>query len=385
MTIEESTTGMPESLYYAPITVEITPDGIRKAVVRTHDRLAYRRCRRLWGVQSAQRSGLQRIEDKAYFWFGTGGHFALEDFYGYKRYPTISDAFEAYARATQQDPDAYCPAEWRDLVQLAKGILSYYVDFWSSNRPHEETYWLNDVPQVEVDFEIPLDIELTPAQREVTDIVVYRGTLDRVAIVPSRQVLRIYEYKFPASFEKYHYETDEQVSSYMWACNHIYELPTECVVYQQHRKVMPEQPRFLKTTGSFSVAKDQTTTRTLYRAALINLYGSVEKAPAENVSYLNYLASMETEIGDKFIMREKVYRNDAQMANTDIKIKMEVSEMLNPGLGLYPNPTKDCSWDCPINTACTAFDDGASDWKQLLAQAMTPEKKERHSWRKYLP
>lgn len=327
---------------------------------------------------------LQRTDEKSYFWLGTGGHFAMEDFYGYKRYKTASDAFRAYAIATKKDPNSVFPVEGVDLTTQATAMLDYYENYWSLNRPHHETYWYNDVPQVEVDFEIPLDVELSPLARTMVDLVVYRGTFDRVIEEASGRLF-IYEYKFPKNFELFHSDTDEQVSSYCWAGSFLYPKPIEGVYYQQHKKSVPQPARIL-STGKISTNKDQLTTRALYREALINLYGSVEKAPYDNIECLNHLASLETEVGDKYVNRQIIRRNNRQLAATDQKIKMEVQEMLNPELALYPNPTKDCSWDCPVKDACVSLDDGVGDWEQLLNQELVQDvKKERHSWRKYLP
>jgi hypothetical protein len=328
---------------------------------------------------------MTRREDKWYFWFGTGGHFALEDFYGHKQYGSMAEAFRAYATATRLDPKSWVPDEHADLTALACNMLDYYEKYWLAGRETYDTYWYNGVPQCEVDFEIALDVELPPFARQFIDVVVYRGTFDRVAINKQGNALWIYEYKFPQSFEKYHFETDEQVSSYTWAARQLYDLPVAGVIYQQHRKVAPEPPRFKTSTGKYSVNKDQLTTRPMYRAALLNLYGSVEKAPSENIDFLNYLGEMESEDGDKFIRRDRIRRNDAQVFSTDQKIRMEILDMFNPELLIYPNPTKDCNWDCPMVDACVAMDDGASDWEQLLNDAMMKEPKERHTWRKHLP
>ena len=47
--------------------------------------------------------------------------------------------------------------------------------------------------------------------------------------------------------------------------------------------------------------------------------------------------------------------------NTYVHIINEGKEMLNPNIAIYPNFTKDCSWDCQFKDACLSLED-IGDW-----------------------
>jgi len=70
---------------------------------------------------------------------------------------------------------------------------------------------------------------------------------------------------------------------------------------------------------------------------------------------------------------------------------MELEDITNPNLPLYPNPTKDCEYMCPMQAACVALDDG-SDWEGTLGtysvatgDVLTQREKEQLQWRNLLP
>lgn len=168
-----------------------------------------------------------------------------------------------------------------------------------------------------------------------------------------------------------------------WAASQIYTLPVAGFLYQQHRKAVAHEPDFLKSTRQFSVSKSQLTTHTLYAKALRNLYGQVENAPDINIAFLNQLASEETERADKLIRLDQIERNPYQIQAEGPKILAEAMEMLDPNLAIYPNPTRDCSWDCDFRTACLSMDDG-SDWEYEIETGTMDRDQEDLSWRKFL-
>ena len=344
--------------------------------IRTSERALFRRCRRLWGWQSTNRQNLAVDGTVDHFWFGTGVHYALEDYHGYNVYKTPDTAFLAYSKATQAIGKA--PPNVGELTEMGIGLLQYYSTYWLRNRSALETYWLHGLPQVEVRFEIEL-VDIRGPQGQP---VIYQGTLDRVA-VDSYGRLWVVEYKTTKQFQVYHFDVDDQISSYVWAANCIYQKPIAGVIYMQFRKKLPQYPRIL-ATGKLSVNKEQNTTAVMYRQAILDIYGDIKKAPDENVRFLNTLVGLETEDADQFIRRDYVERNQHQVQAQGVKILMEAEDMVNPKLPLYPNPTRDCGWQCGLQSACIAMDDG-SDFEGLLASLTVPRQEEDRSWRLYLP
>lgn len=353
----------------------------RIAVIRTSDRIAFKRCRRRWGWNSHLRGNIGPKQNPAPLWMGTGFHFALEDYHSTQRFTKPSEAFIAYKEATQRaarhDPNRL-PADIAELTTLACGMLDYYSEQWMISRDPLQTYIYNGVPQVEVNFRVDIPYDAT---RWGYDKVVYSGTLDRV-IVDENDQLWIVEYKTAKSVQTLHYANDSQVSAYCWAGNLLYGRPIAGVIYQQHRKDLVQEPRIL-ASGRLSTDKRQLITHRSLRAYMKNIYGDVAKAPQDFVDFLNWLATQEDAWSDKFIRRDRIHRNQHQSDAEGVKILMEVEEMLNPDLPLYPNPDRTCAFMCPFNGACVSLDDG-SDFQYELDILMEQRSKGYDTWRKFV-
>lgn len=357
--------------------------GERVAVIRTSDRILFKKCRRRWGWNSHLRENLGPKEHAMPLWFGTGFHFALEDMHGDAKFSSASDAFMAYAEATrimsERSKGTFkLPADWKESLDLARGMLDYYQNEWLATRSPLQTFIFNGVPQTEVNFRVDIPFDAT---KWGYDRVVYSGTIDRVAIDEQGQIW-IVEYKTAKQIQTLHFALDPQVTSYCWAGMQLYGQPITGVIYQQHRKDIPQDPKIL-ANGKLSTAKTLLTSAPRYRKALKDLYGEVKFAPTANIEFLNAITAKEDMDQDKYIVRSRIQRNVAQCEAEGVKILMEVEEMLNPDLPLYPNPTRDCTFMCSFNGPCHSMDDG-SDWKYELDILMTQRDPNYDSWRKYL-
>lgn len=77
-----------------------------------------------------------------------------------------------------------------------------------------------------------------------------------------------------------------------------------------------------------------------------------------------------------FYMRITLYFNEADITNFHQRVLSEIADIrvleallesgADPVTTAYPNPTRDCSWDCDFLPLCGSMDDG-SDWQGLLA------------------
>lgn len=351
--------------------------------IRTSERLLFRRCRRLWGWVSPFRMNLEVKHRPDYFWFGTGMHWALEDYHGYNLYGNPARAFWAYYLACKEARTL--PPTADDLIVAGIGMMEYYADIWLGlgNREPLPTFYVDGRPMCELRFEIPLPIEDAHGNQ-----VLYRGTIDRV-IEDEHGRLWVGEYKSAKAFRLYHFDTDDQITAYCWALQTIFpDREVAGVCYQQHKKTFPVPPKILKTTGKVSTAANQNTNYALYNRTLKDVYGDWDNFPMENKVYLNKLAAEETEDYDGYVRRDWIYRNQHQLAAQGEKILLEAEEILNPNLALYPNPSKDCSWQCPLEPVCVAMDDG-SDWESLLLSLAAPRQpntqEEQDKWRNHLP
>lgn len=329
----------------------------RLYVVSTSDRVTFKRCHRRWDLQSKNRRSLVPVGavPAKQLWLGSGFHFALEDYHGYRYFDKPADAFRAYAGAHRPSE---LPDEHVNQTELACGMLDYYADHWFPQRQDiGETLWIDDVPQVEVNIQVPLDIKSPSGYDEV----VYSITLDRL-IVDDHGRIVVEDYKTAQRmYEPGRLELDPQLSSYLWGAGLLYGDRVEGACWLQFLKAVPHQPEVL-SNGELSQNKNQYTTYSIYKAALMEYYAEV---PEKYIPFLNHLASMETPESDRFIRREVIYRNETFKVNEERKIFEEIRDMTDPDLKLYPNPTRDCTWDCQYKDVCIAMDDG-SDWEFMI-------------------
>lgn len=333
--------------------------------IHTTDRMKYRRCRRNWNWTSMLRGNLTGVSERenAKTFTGTGGHFAMEDYHGYKRFKSPIDAFRAYVLAC--DPNRV-PYEIDDILDMMSGLLKHYTDDWLKNRPQYHTLWLDDKPMVELNLQIPLKVN-------GTNNVVYDATIDRICY-DDDGVVYAADYKFVADFDVAKLAYDSQVSSYSWIMDQIFP-EYGGLLFQQMKKHYPGEPNELKN-GSISTAMKQNTTYNKLYAALMKKHGSI---PQTHVDVLNYFAELEQEVGDKYIRRDLVTRTPEFIQNQWEDMLLEVREMLNPKTLIYPNPTKDCSWDCELRNVCLAKNDG-EDWEYQIAE-LFQRREDVENWR----
>jgi hypothetical protein len=326
--------------------------------------------------------GLEMVDQPDYFWFGTGFHYALEDFHGYNFYGSPVMAWHAYVIACRLA--GKLPDNWKDLVPLGEAMMEYYVD-WIENRDTMKTFWVDGVPQCEVRFDIPIDFDFSQPRYCDSHFthVVYRGTIDRVLIDEDKR-LWLLDYKTCKSFPQDDPDYNQQASAYCWAASVLY--PGYIIagfIFQHHRKERPEPPKLL-ASGKLSTNKQMLTTAKLYRGALINMYGSVTAAPQENRAFYENLLEDESEDRDRYIKREKTYRELHRTQAEGTKVMLEIEDMLDPHLPMYPNMTKDCAWDCGGKDACILLDNGG-DWESELNYLTQNKVPEDSSWRSHLP
>lgn len=339
--------------------------------LHTSERTLYKRCRRKWHFQSPNRLNLQsKTQSVIHLWFGTGWHFAMEDFHGYNKYGHPYKAFEAYYNAFK-DGNLRLPNEADEYLEIASGMADHYLD-WLEERNEFETLWIDGVPQVEVNATVHLP--------ELGDDFYYSLTIDRVMKDKFGRYW-ICDYKTAAQIDTNKLETDPQITSYLLFAPSIYpDLEFEGMVYMQHRKTFPKPPTELKT-GGLSMNKNQSTSYGMYLRSLRAYYGS--KIPKKYGSFLQMLKGKEDSIhGDGFIQRNFVRRSPEFLRAEYEKIVMEGREMFADDLPLYPNPTRDCMWDCPVRSVCLAMDDGG-DWETIINENYT-ERPEDPEWRQFL-
>lgn len=411
--------------------------NVSRFTVRTSGRRTFRRCMRKWGWQSSMRKNLQRkgVETNIHFWFGSAIHFAMEDYFGYNRFGDLQRAFQGYYAAF---PAYERPNGADEHYYLGLGMLDYFKEWYKSKNETYgfETVWLHPDHPEEVAPGTPgaeplveqsfiLDLGKKVLAREDTDEIIsetdpnlyqredgswyyvhyeedltlvevsviwktvyYHGTFDR--IVRDRQGRWwIMDWKTAKSADTGKLDTDDQISAYLWAAEQWFGRPIHGFMYVQLTKDLAKPLKRL-ANGHLSVDKKQKTTYRMARQSVIDRYGSVSKAPKNVVDYLNLLTTQETPEGDRFIRWDPIFRTKEQKISTYHHIMGELDLMANPNLYLFPNFTRDCSWDCQFRDACMALEQQNPELAQSLLDEEFEERPREEdgnieAWRERIP
>lgn len=354
-----------------------------KLVLHTSDMIGFKRCRRRWELSSPWRRNLTPKEkDKSInLWFGSGFHFALEDFHGYNKFGNPMVALEAYYNAFKSDE---LPEGAEDVVGLGMGMLEYYLE-WNQHRERFETLWIDGKPMVEISFELEVPTLSSHAQSlGVASQVTYHGTIDKI-VYDEEGRWWLVDYKTAKTMDIKKLSTDPQISAYLWAAEQYFGHPFAGMLFMQFLKEVPHGPKRL-AKGGFSTDKRQKTPHNYYRNALMAEYGTI---PSSYIEILNELATNESPEGNQFIRIDKVERTHYNRDSTYWNIVNEGMDMLEQIAGprTYPNFTRDCAWDCAFRFPCIALEEG-HEAEDLLTdnyeQRNKSEKGEEAPWRKNL-
>jgi hypothetical protein len=394
------------------------------------------------------RLNLQRkgAETNINFWFGSAIHFAMEDYFGYNKFGDLTRAFQAYYAAFKPSER---PNGADGHYYLGMGMLDYFKTWYPKHNEAYgfETVWLDEnkqevapgtpgaKPLIESSFILDLDVKVwtrqdtgaivDPAQdtilpfygedgeiayhyicpkaanvgRNIWDgepvsVVViqvpvcYHGTLDRVVRDKAGRWW-IMDWKTAKSADTNKLDTDDQISAYMWAAEQWFGHPFHGFIYVQLTKDLAKPPKRL-ANGTMSVDKKQKTTYALAKEMIIKDYGEVKKAPAKVIDFLNMIAAQESPEGDRYIRWDLVTRTKAQKESTYRNILAEVRLMIQPDLYLFPNPTRDCIWDCDFRDTCLRMDNGDERQAMLdlwVAYEERPREEDGNidTWRKDIP
>jgi hypothetical protein len=259
--------------------------------------------------------------------------------------------------------------------ELGIGMLSFYKEYAEANDNfavivEEHTF---SIPVVDQDGVALLAMDQRDGRVKPVHI---RGTQD--ALIQELEFGRfgILEHKTAARVDEDYFrklEKDEQCTTYLYAAEReaaLHGLEYEkvsFVLYNALRKAFPKPPTATRD-GMFSInrAQESTTYPMLMDYIDSNGLRVVVDSLEENDKHFQYIKYVK-ESGDKqFIQRDFVRRNRAEIQSCGERIYMEVMDMLDPKLRIYPNPTGDyMCLNCPFRAPCIATDDGG-DAKMLL-------------------
>lgn len=400
--------------------------NISHFTIRTSDRRTFRRCLRKWDFQSSLRGNWQHIgtEQNINFWFGSAIHFSLEDYHGENKFGDPRKALWAYYQAFSADE---LPMGAEAHYELGMSMLSYYLTWYKRHNDvagfetalvDPETHQLYDPHKVkksdnleyavEQSFILPLktwvsvdsnghihntyfNVEDIPNNEALSNMsivpICYHGTMDKI-VCDKYGRYWILDYKTAKGADTNKLDTDDQISSYLWAFEKWFGIRPYGFIYLQLTKESVQEPKRLKN-GELSVDKKQKTTYSLLKQEILNDYDSVNAAPDKIIQFLNYFASIESPEGDRFIRWDFVKRTPEQLESTEEHIMGELRHMLWKDLYCYPSPTRDCIWDCPCRDLCLALDRkdevAIKEFMQNFEQRPRNEDGNLDPWRENIP
>lgn len=387
-----------------PIAPPKIPSKMDIIPIHASDRGTFKRCRRKWDWSSPMRNNLVSNTNMQGIvmplWFGSGIHYALAQYYSptlrrdpvetfiwwydlqmsggvvtehqldlvYDRHPQYDAAGDRYIVKGLDDLLPFDdPEVFEEHRDMGVGMLTYYKDYAEREDNfavivEEHTF---SVPVTDPDGKIIFAVD---PRDEVWKEVHLRGTQDGIIQDLETGQFGILEHKSAVSIdENYHrkLEKDEQCTTYVYAAEReaeLYDLEYDkisYVLYNAIRKTYPKPPTELKS-GMFSVNRQTESTTIDMLQQFIDQRGIqvIVDSDEKLQGYVNYVR----EAGDRqFIERTPVRRNRAEIESCGNRIYMEVMDMLDPDVRIYPNPTGDWSClGCPFRAPCIATDDGSN-------------------------
>ena len=353
----------------------LVEDG--KHIVRTSDRLTWKKCRRQHNFGSITRMNLVPLKPSKPLEFGTDWHEAMAALYDpttwhlvrnqKTREPVLEVVRQTFVAANRahmkkqadenENVDEDTRFDYEERQSLGLGMLNAYFDW-------QITVDSFTPVKVEVDFEVPI---LTPDGAEMRcdchDLpVVYQGRLDGI-VKDAFGWYWILEHKTTAQMgPTEHLILDEQTGSYAWALMQMLGIRVQGVIYSEAVKKVPHTPAPLLRSQqgrNFSVNKQQDTTYEMSVKAL-------SEAGEDLTQYQDFLEFLQLQ-GNKFFKRTQVHRNEHELRNQGLNIYYEVKEMLDPNTVSYPNPSRFNCMMCAFRAPCIAMNDG-SDYEYLLQE-----------------
>lgn len=348
----------------------------QKWIIRTHDRMAFKRCRNAWNYGSKLRENWEANDEPEYFAFGSDIHVGIDSFYQPETWQSdmkLPLAISSFLGAWDARRARYNAlgdlASWEDQRFLGVEMLKNYAN-WSKKGDGGLTPVAS-----ELEFELPIPIrnygELPPNFRVgdshetfrysgsnwgnlyYKDLpVYYQGKLDRVFRNEIGELF-LDDTKTAGRFDEIlpFLEFDEQLGSYAWALRELGQ-PVKGIFYTQLHKSYPQLPELLKNGKALSKNKSQNTTVELYLKAIQD-YGFNPEAYADFLLHL-------TMNPNQSIRRTMVQRTDTELDNLGNQIALEAIDMLN-NPHIYRNPTPGWSGcdHCQFRVPCLADGDGS--------------------------
>lgn len=349
----------------------------KRVVISNSDVRRFKRCRRKWNYLSAIRKNLKikRIDYKLSL--GTGIHVALSAYYshynkGENGLEVLHSSFaEWYEKEKARLEELGVLEEQEDemsaLFELGKEMLAGYVSWAAEYDPKNFTKVLYNEKRIDIPIR-------NPNGKRTCGIYSFKADL---IVEDKDKFLWLVDHKTIATAKVPSLELDEQAVSYLYGAQRKFNIKLEGIIFNFLIKKLPAIPQVLKN-GTLS-KKQIVTTYEVFKNAIEKHYGTEGKNEQERdkifepfVEILDELQGQE----NPFFKRIKIYKSQDEIKEIGNRLYYEYKEMRKPKIDIFPNPTRDCIWDCSLRTLCLAQNDGG-DVESLIADIFESEEEEK--------
>lgn len=348
--------------------------------IHTSERRGFRGCRRRWNW--VYREGYVPDTPIRPLEFGIAYHSGMEAFYDPDLWSTTS-AEEKLERAQDKFGIA-CAAQAKNYlklngirelpedaqedydsrIELGMGMLDYHARYV---HPKFDG-WFKPVA-VEIPFQVPIphpdypNLSLSCSNSPycgqehdntgVDSQVMYAGRVDALVEDLRYGGYFIFDWKTASSLAKDDdfLQLDDQVGSYAWALRHVLNLDVRGFVYAEIRKDYPQPPKLLKRTSggrSFSVAADQATSIEIFEPYV----KKHDPFAYENGAYDAYIKYLKSNEATQYHQRFVVIKSRTELENIGKNISLEVADMIDAKLRIYPSVGRYSCSTCAFRQPC---------------------------------
>lgn len=306
-------------------------------MIRPWERALFKRCRRAWDLGARERQDYEPVKPSRVFDFDEAIHDALDVYY----FPGMWDwgraivrplAMEGFLKSMRRQRARY--AEHRDLSDAQEQEWGEHVDL---GRELLERYftWALEADrftpvQVAAQFDVPIPDPRNPDDGLVTPDgqgIYYRARIDMV-VMDEHELYWLVEHRIVRSpwDDIDRLLLDEQSLSRSWA----WEL------------------------GFF--AKIEGTIHNELRTDVLN--GRAVLADGMDVQVLQGPSGLIKQQGNEFFRRTQIPRSEIEFEHYRTHAALEVLDMTDPAVRLYPNPSKENCSSCAYHPPCMAMNYG---------------------------
>jgi hypothetical protein len=312
-------------------------------VARPWENRLFRRCRRAWDFGARERQDYEPVEPAQVFDFSEAIHDALDVYY----FPGMWDwnraivrplALAGFQKSMRRQRDTYTQTrelsaeqvrDWEQHLELGAGILERYFE------------WAHDVDrftpiQVASQFDITLPDPANPDSGLTTPEgrpLQYRVRIDLV-VIDDHELYWLVEHRIvtdPQWLDLEALRLDEQALARSWAWQLGFLARLEGTIHNELRVVAP------------GAGKPQVEIRAVPGAG-----------------------GIMTQRGTESFRRTHIPRTELEIERQGVAIALEMQDMTDPSLRIYPNPSWEHCAGCAYRPPCLAITQGV-DERPILA------------------